>query len=165
MKLNSSFRKLRELREIRRLLSCKDYTAVATCCSELLQVYPNEADAFYLRALARFGLDETGEAISDVTRAIELFPGEPAFYYFRGLWRTTANLLTEAADDFRAVMRLEEELDSVYYINSARMGLAVTCYLSGDLPQTRRILEAVPEDVEIFVANRHWTLADLLGGE
>jgi hypothetical protein len=73
------------------------------------------------------------------------------------IWRTNADSLSAAAEDFREVIRLEENLGSVYYIDSAKLGLAVVYFLCDDRERMNLLLATLPDDSGIYLAHRYWT--------
>jgi tetratricopeptide (TPR) repeat protein len=72
----------------------------------ILRHHPRSAQAYHLRGLIRFELDEEGPAIEDLTTAISLQPSFADAYIARGVIRDEATNYEAALADFNQAVRL-----------------------------------------------------------
>jgi tetratricopeptide (TPR) repeat protein len=72
--------------------------------------HPNMFEAYYLRGLAKYNLDDLSGAEYDFTRAIACIPEFPRLYMVRGVVRSENYKFKQALNDFNTAI----ELDSMY---------------------------------------------------
>jgi tetratricopeptide (TPR) repeat protein len=104
---------------------------VISACTDVLNRFPEAFELYYFRAQARAARRDRDGAIEDLGQAMRRNPKEPALFYFRGLWRLDAGEHSDAASDFQEAIALEEEMQSSYNVESARMARAVALMLLG----------------------------------
>lgn len=134
---------------------------VISACTDLLRRFPEEFELYYFRAQARAARRDREGAIEDLGHAMTCNPKEPALFYFRGLWRLDAGEHAEAARDFQEAIELEEELESSYYVESARMARAVALMLLGRFSESELECSKVRPSAKSYLVGRMWSAADV----
>ncbi len=101
------------LRRVARLNLRQQFAESVDVASDLLDLAPETAEAWNLRAIAWYSLEEYDEALADCRRAIELNP----WHFLAALGSANCNLelgnMIEALDDFRTALRINPDLDMV----------------------------------------------------
>lgn len=143
--------------EVKGLTSARRHDEARALCTATLERFPDHADVYFRRGMIQNILKETQAAIADVSRAIELRSDEPAYRFFRGLWRLELGLNDDAIVDLSEAVRLEEALSSSYYVDSARLALAIAWVRNGDADRALSSISGLPDDAGVYVAKRHWS--------
>jgi tetratricopeptide (TPR) repeat protein len=81
--------------------------------------HPQEANAFAHRAVFRAMRGRTDEAISDITRAVNLRPENVTFLFMRGAFWLSKEQLRPALDDLDETVALAPENPNVYLMRAA----------------------------------------------
>ena len=68
-----------------RLFQTGQFSAAASACDALIEIEPNNADAFGLRGLIALQLGDSAAALVALDRAVELRPNAPALFLHRGI--------------------------------------------------------------------------------
>ncbi|MFN8527400.1 MAG: tetratricopeptide repeat protein [Anaerolineae bacterium] len=82
--------------------------------NQLVAQYPQNASAYFFRALVLSSLDQSIQAIADYDTAIELDPTVPEAYNNRGLARFRSGDTAGAEADFDAAIRLNPDYAEAY---------------------------------------------------
>jgi tetratricopeptide (TPR) repeat protein len=80
-----------------------------------LSMYPDNAQAFINRGVARYKKGELNEALGDFSRAIELDPASAAAFNNRGLARVKLNDYLGATGDFSRSLELDPAAAATYF--------------------------------------------------
>lgn len=147
--------------EVGRLASSRKYGEARALCTAMMERFPKHADLYFRRGMIQHVLKELKAAIDDLSHAIELRNDEPAYVFFRGLWRLELGVNDDAIVDLSEAIRLEEGLDSSYYVDSARLARAVAYMLSGNVDQALNSVSGLPNDAGVHVAKRVWSTSML----
>lgn len=132
-----------------------DYTGAIADFTELLELAPHRADAYYQRGLAYYDAIQLHPAVSDYTRAIELNPESREAYIARALARLALKNPVGALDDLDRALRFDARDGSVHNLRGiarrklgdntgaiASFKTAAELYLAQKDPQNcRRCLE------------------------
>lgn len=92
-----------------------DYVTALNYFNRVLEARPTSADAYYLRAVAKFSLEDYGGAEIDLSKAIDYNPFKNNFYQLRGLCRIHNQHLKEAIDDYTHSLREDPDNQGVCY--------------------------------------------------
>lgn len=93
----------------------QDYKGAIARFDEILTIRPHLAEAYYLRAYAKYSLAKYEESESDCTLAIENNPFHAEYFQLRGLCRLNINKYQESSDDYSRVLNLlPRDLHSLY---------------------------------------------------
>ncbi len=107
---------------------------------------PENADAYYLRGLARAGQGQYQSAIEDFTRVIELQPGYAEALYNRGLVYSHLNQYQEAVYDFTTADKLGiKDIELYRHRGQAHLALEKRSEAIADFTQ---VITGNPTDVE-----------------
>lgn len=87
-----------------------DFRAAVKGCSEVIRENPKAAWAYYSRGSANSAMGETGLAMADLTKAIDLEPGNESYLLFRALLFLHQNAFQDAVAD--ANKSIEQNLKS-----------------------------------------------------
>jgi len=101
------------------------------------------------------------EPFADLTEAIALNAGEPASLFFRGRWQIEAGAYAQGISDLRRAILADEALGSAYYADSARLSVAVACFLAKDFEQSELACAGLSPGAATYLAGRRWTIKDL----
>ena len=93
----------------------KDYKDAIADYDIAIDKERNDAEAYYLRGLARISLEQAAEAIDDFDEAIRLKPDHTEAYYWRGRMKGGLERHKEAIDDFDEAIRLKPDHTEAYY--------------------------------------------------
>ena len=92
--------------EIERAIT--DYTKV-------IQLKPDDPDAYYSRAMAYSSKGEIERAITDYTKTIQLKPDYVSAYNNRGVAYLKKGEINRAIEDYTTALKLDPQLDLAYY--------------------------------------------------
>ena len=92
-----------------------DYVTALNYFNRVLEARPTSADAYYLRAVAKFSLEDYGGAERDLDKAIDCNPFKNEFYQLRGLCRIHNKKLREAVEDYTHSLLEEPDNQGVRY--------------------------------------------------
>ena len=100
----------------------RDYKDAITDYDIAIDKYPNYAEAYYLRGLARKSLKQREESIVDFDEAIRLNPERTETYYERGAAQFLLERYEEAVVDFDDAIRLNPDYTEAYYLRGRANG-------------------------------------------
>ncbi|NIS08084.1 MAG: tetratricopeptide repeat protein [Candidatus Dadabacteria bacterium] len=106
----------------------KEYKAAMDLCNEIISEFPDNPQGYRKRAVIFEITKRTNYAISDITKAISIDPSYPHDYFNRGRWNLEVGKLEESLGDLTALIKIEVERDSIYYLKTAYF-LRAECYL------------------------------------
>lgn len=86
-----------------------DYDKAIADCTKAMEIDPNNAEAYVVRADAYGGKSRYDLAIFDCTDALELVPDNAYAYFLRGVSYAILNMTNEALDDFREFLTLSDD--------------------------------------------------------
>lgn len=81
----------------------------------LLRHDSNDFDAYFLRGIAKYNLDDLLGADQDFTRAVELNPVYTGAFYYRAITRSRLGNYDDALNDFKQTIELRPDLPDPYY--------------------------------------------------
>ena len=81
----------------------------------LLRHDAKDFDAYFLRGIAKYNLDDLLGADQDFTRAVELNPVFTGAFYYRAITRSRLGNYDDALGDFRQAIELRPDLPDPYY--------------------------------------------------
>jgi tetratricopeptide (TPR) repeat protein len=93
----------------------KDYDKAISDYNEAIRLNPNDASAYYNRALAYYYKNDYDKAISDYSEAIRLNPNSAQAYGDRGAAYRHKNDYDKAISDYNEAIRLNPNNASAYY--------------------------------------------------
>lgn len=147
--------------EVQSLTSARRYGEARALCTTTMERFPAHPDAYFRRAMIQNILKDPQSAIDDVSRAIELRSDEPAYLFFRGLWRVELGANVDAIMDLSEAIQVEVAVRSSYYVESARLALAIAYLRNGDVDQALNSISALPDNAGVYVAKRLWSTSML----
>lgn len=80
-----------------------------------LQMRPDLHEAYFLRGLAKYYLDDYYGAEQDYSKAIEMFPPEKRYYVFRAIVRDMQYNIDGAFKDFEIAFSMDSAYNLAYY--------------------------------------------------
>jgi tetratricopeptide (TPR) repeat protein len=86
---------------------------------------PAYADAYFNRGLVYVAIGQSGKAISDFTRTIEIIPEFVEAYIHRGNTHVTMRQYDQAIQDFSRALEIDAELAEIYFRR------ALVCFAQG----------------------------------
>jgi len=114
-KVKAQIRIDRYLEQGRIELQNKDYHQAIKTFSRIILQDPSTFDAWYLRGLSKFYLNDQTGALRDLSRAIELNPAVSSFYLLRGILRDLQGDYYKALEDFTAGLSIDPTNAMLYY--------------------------------------------------
>ncbi|MGA3170810.1 MAG: tetratricopeptide repeat protein [Chthoniobacteraceae bacterium] len=92
----------------------KDNGKVIGYCMTIIDINPNNADAYYIKGNAYSDEKEYDDALRTYTEAIRLKPWNANFYHQRGMAYLNTHDLGDAIDDFSRAIQLNPKSDAEY---------------------------------------------------
>ena len=81
----------------------------------LLRYDAKDFDAYFLRGIAKYNLDDLLGADADFSKAVELNPVFTGAYYYRAITRSRLGNYDDALNDFQQAIELRPDLPDPYY--------------------------------------------------
>ena len=129
----------------------KDYATALSMCEALIRAHPESVPVLRTRAQIHAHKADFGQAVQDITTAIEKGPAEPGDYFFRGWWNLEAENELNAIEDLTHALRLGEDLKSDYFCESAHFFRAVAAARLGRYDQCLADCEHVRDDFLMYL--------------
>jgi hypothetical protein len=95
--------------------------------TSLIDINPNDWDAYFRRADAEHALNKREEAISDYTSAIQLHPNDAYLYFRRARSYHARQICDKAIEDYGEVIRLSRDSATSADAYSRQAGLYANC--------------------------------------
>ncbi|MBR2428403.1 MAG: tetratricopeptide repeat protein [Alistipes sp.] len=92
-----------------------EYREAIDILNVLLRHDANDFDAYFLRGIAKYNMDDLLGADADFSRAVELNPVYTGAYYYRAITRTRLGNYDDALSDFQQAIELRPDLPDPYY--------------------------------------------------
>ena len=92
-----------------------EYREAIDILNLLLRYDSKDFDAYFLRGIAKYNLDDLLGADADFSRAVELNPVFTGAYYYRAITRTRLGNYDDALGDFQHAIDLRPDLPDPYY--------------------------------------------------
>ncbi len=92
-----------------------NYREAIEVLNVLLRHDAEDFDAYFLRGIAKYNMDDLVGADSDFTRAVELNPVFTGAFYYRAITRSRLGNYDDALGDFRQAIELRPDLPDPYY--------------------------------------------------
>ncbi len=99
----------------RNALYFEDYVLAISYFNKVIRVKPYLAEPYYLRAYAKYSLDDLKGAKKDMDKAIEISPFHAEFFSFRADIQGRYGAYHEAIDDFAKAIEIEPDNPSIYF--------------------------------------------------
>ena len=112
----------------------EEYEKAISYFDETIDLDSTDADAYYLRGMSKFHIDQTQEAIDDFDEAIKLKDNDMNYYNARGMALVKLSEYENAKDDLENAYKLAEQADTTYLVKS--------------IPHTLRFIDSKPNEVE-----------------
>ena len=90
----------------------------------MIELVPDDSNAYYGRACAYACLDQPRQAVEDYSRSIDLDPGDVESWYGRGLARMELGQYRKAVEDFDQARRLDPYHPGVEHAREVAVKLA-----------------------------------------
>ena len=91
----------------------KHYSGSVSHFTEALRINPHDATRYVARAWAYAGLLQTGAALSDADRAIQLAPDNPSAHELRAYINQQLGRIDQAIADLRAPLRADPSREAI----------------------------------------------------
>ncbi len=92
-----------------------NYSEAVEVLNVLLRHDEKDFDAYFLRGIAKYNMDDLLGADADFSRAVELNPVFTGAYYYRAITRSRLGNYDDALNDFRQAIELRPDLPDPYY--------------------------------------------------
>ena len=92
-----------------------NYREAIDVLNVLIRHDDSDFDAYFLRGIAKYNMDDLLGADSDFTRAVELNPVYTGAYYYRAITRSRLGNYDDALNDFQQTIELRPDLPDPYY--------------------------------------------------
>ena len=92
-----------------------DYREAIDILNVLLRHDSKDFDAFFLRGIAKYNMDDLLGADADFTSAVSLNPVFTGAFYYRAITRTRLGNYDDALNDFQQAIELRPDLPDPYY--------------------------------------------------
>ncbi len=99
----------------RNALYRKDYFIAISYFNKVIRIKPYLAEPYYLRAYAKYSLDDFKGAEKDMDKAIDINPFISDFYSFRADILTRQNNLDKALKDYQSGLNIDPENIAIYF--------------------------------------------------
>jgi tetratricopeptide (TPR) repeat protein len=138
-----------------------DQDSAMNLADDLIERYPNEAQVWSLRGYLHGRVGRHSEAISDLTRAIEIDDSDPYLFFSRGVDRFELGDDQLAIDDFSRALGLSERQQNPDYRETLLFWRAETLLRRGKKREALEDLAGVRDDFSFWTYKLR-TKADLL---
>ncbi len=92
-----------------------DYHDAIDILNMLIRHDSKDFDAYFLRGIAKYNLDDLLGADADFSKAVELNPVYTGAYYYRAITRSRLGNYDDALNDFQQAIELRPDLPDPYY--------------------------------------------------
>ena len=92
-----------------------DYHDAIDILNMLIRHDAKDFDAYFLRGIAKYNLDDLLGADADFSKAVELNPVYTGAYYYRAITRSRLGNYDDALNDFKQAIELRPDLPDPYY--------------------------------------------------
>ena len=92
-----------------------DYHDAIDILNMLIRHDAKDFDAYFLRGIAKYNLDDLLGADADFSNAVELNPVYTGAYYYRAITRSRLGNYDDALNDFKQAIELRPDLPDPYY--------------------------------------------------
>ena len=92
-----------------------NYSEAVDLLNVLIRHDERDFDAYFLRGIAKYNMDDLLGADSDFSRAVELNPVFTGAFYYRAITRSRLGNYDDALKDFRQAIELRPDLPDPYY--------------------------------------------------
>ena len=92
-----------------------DYHDAIDILNMLIRHDSKDFDAYFLRGIAKYNLDDLLGADADFSKAVELNPVYTGAYYYRAITRSRLGNYDDALNDFKQAIELRPDLPDPYY--------------------------------------------------
>lgn len=106
---------LTELAQAKILLDNNDYIRARDSASQVLEILPKKAEAYYIRGKANTELGQYASALEDYNQVIDLTPGEPFVYSSRAFLYKEIGELSDAIEDWKTGIKIAPEISSQFF--------------------------------------------------
>ena len=120
LQINIVFSQENTLKKANTYLEDGNYTKSIKLYNQVLDVFPNNLEALFLRGFANEQIGKINEALSDYNKVVELYPNYSLIYYNRGILFYGKKDYLLALNDFETSF----ELDSTHYQSMLMIGLS-----------------------------------------
>jgi len=103
----------------------KQFLAIEAQASKLIEANPRNANAYVKRAKARDELEKHTQAVTDITRAIEITPNQAEFQNLRGSMRFKTGDIAGSLADYDRAIQLNPKLNRQHWQRG------IVCYYAG----------------------------------
>jgi tetratricopeptide (TPR) repeat protein len=136
------------LKQGREKMAKKEYKRAVTDFSIALEIEPS-VEAYFLRATAKYMLDNVQEALTDYDNALSLDPYNAVIYNSRGNVKDELKRTVEAMKDYNKAISLDSNYTNAYY------NRAIAHYNVQEFKESQadfsRVLLKTPQDAEAMI--------------
>ena len=118
-------------------------------------------EAWHNLGYVYWAMGERDRAMEAVTVAVELAPKDRSHLMTRARWAMALGNLELSIDDWTALIKVEQDIDSQTFVNAALANRAFVRIRLGHLEEANDDLQRVTELDEVYIENRLWTIGDL----
>jgi tetratricopeptide (TPR) repeat protein len=106
------------------LFEVENYDAAISDFSSILEILPENCDAYFQRGATYLELESFSKALSDFSKAIQLNCNEPSYYYYQGLTYFELNNFNSAESSFLKVIELSpKSIEGHYFLGCTYLEL------------------------------------------
>ncbi|MFA5648904.1 MAG: tetratricopeptide repeat protein [Bacteroidales bacterium] len=99
----------------RRHIMLEEYTSAISTLNILIEATPNASEAWFLRGLAKYNLNDMPGALADFSKAIEQNPVYSQALLYRGITLSRLEKYSQANSDYEMVIELRPNWHDGYY--------------------------------------------------
>jgi len=140
-------------REMESLVGSRAFERVVETCSRILEE-ADDADAFFWRAAAKWGLGARSAAIGDFDESLRVDPNSGPRRLTRAFKRIDIADYPGAIDDANRLIELDRESGRPFYSNIANFLIAYCCLQQHQYTEALEALESVSETTRFWFADR-----------
>jgi len=140
----------KRLEQVSELARKDQYEDARRLCEELIVEFADDPEPHAKLAYVHAREGKYAEAVTDITRAIELNSRESDYFYSRGRYRLAIGEADDAVTDFDQVIRLCAEYQNSYYLEPSRYFKAEALARAGRVEDALLALEPVSDDFETW---------------
>ena len=144
------------------LFKARRYAEAAEMLSAVIAIDVTIPAAYSKRARCYHRMEDHGQALSDISRAIELSPKTAAYHFTRGRYYFEVGQFHEACDDFSNVVNLESGLENKPFLEAALFFRAEANFKRKRFEEAFRDCSEIKEDFGLYVLGRMRTRNEIV---
>lgn len=136
-----------EINNINILITDGKYDKALELSNEIINIYPDNFEAYQERSEVYFRMGFVTEAFGDLEKIMQLIPNNPSPYFRMGIWCLDKGMFTKAIESFNKVIDLRDD----YFLEAAHFYRAQANIMVKKYKEALEDCEYITEEYYMFV--------------